>query len=100
MKLAWTKDAQRDLADIRDYPIARWGHRTASDHVGQIVACATVSAREPARLRRYSDACTYARSGSHFVFFCAEPVLNRLVVVRILHSSMDVGRHLPDPGEP
>lgn len=96
MKLAWTKDAQRDLEEIRDYSIARWGRRIAGDYVGQIVACASASARDPARLRHYSDAYTYARSGSHYVFFRGEPGLNRLIVVRILHSSMDVGRHLPD----
>jgi toxin ParE1/3/4 len=98
MKLAWTEEAKRDLADIRDYSIERWGRTVASDYVGRVVTCAKACARDPRRLRTHGDAYRFARAGSHFVFVSVQP--NRLVVVRILHQSMDLARHLPEPGEP
>jgi plasmid stabilization system protein ParE len=99
MRLAWTEDAKRDLTDIRDYSIGRWGRKIASDYVAEIVVCARTCARDPARLRSYNDAYRYARAGTHVVFFCVDADGARLTVVRILHQSMDVGRHLPDPDD-
>lgn len=96
MRLAWTEDAKRDLADIRDYSVDRWGRTVASDYVARIVSCAKACARDPERLRLYGDAYRYARAGSHVVFVRVQTKANRLVVVRILHQNMDLARHLPD----
>ena len=97
MKLSWSEQAKQDLRDIRDYSVLRWGDRVARDYIEKIVACAKAGTGDPARFRPYYGAYRYARAGAHYVMVHMDETGDKLTVVRVLHESMDITRHLPDP---
>ena len=88
--------AESDVNDIWDYTIERWGVRQAASYVGDIRdACAALSQGTrvsiPVKVR---DAYHKAIVGMNMVYFRRANDTS-IVVVRILHQSMDVERHLP-----
>ena len=87
--------AQSDINDIWDYTLERWGARQAASYVGDIGdACAALSqgkhASRPVAIRNgYHKAIV----GMHMIYFKRANDAS-IVVVRILHQSMDVEQHL------
>ena len=86
--------AQQDLSDIWDYTEANWGIEQAEKYTRDIQHAIETVAYNPLRGRERTDVAPGYRSipaGRHAVFFRVEP--DGVVVVRILHQSMDPGRH-------
>ncbi len=87
--------AQADIDDIWDYTAEHWGERQAAVYLDLIKAAVNAVAMDPGvgrncdqvrpGLRRY-------QAGSHVVFYRA--LATTIVVARVLHQRMDVGRHL------
>ena len=87
--------AQKDLSDIWDYTQANWGIEQAEKYTRDIQQAIETVADNPLRGRERPDVAPGYRSiptGKHAVFFRVEP--DGIVIVRILHESMDPGRHL------
>ena len=88
--------AREDLSAIWDYSAERWGRAQADRYIRDIVA----ACRAVASGRRLGRSIDWLRPGylrcsvgSHVLFYVQEE-RHVIRVVRILHGSMDVGRHL------
>ena len=87
--------AQADLEDIWDYTVRRWGEAQAEDYTRNIqAACEALSegtmiSRSAGEIRAGYRKVTV---GSHVMFFCMQSDV--VEIIRILHQSMDIERHL------
>jgi toxin ParE1/3/4 len=86
--------ALSDLRSLRRYSVDNWGLERAEKYLAAINKtiqrlCERRIMGRPVVGRRYR----YYRSESHYLFF--RVVGSRLVVLRVLHTSMDFQRHLP-----
>ena len=87
--------AEADLADIYQYTQSRWGRTQAISYVRNLNAAFLGLINQPASGQDRSELNPGLRSlqqGSHVIFY--RPVTEGIVVVRVLHQSMDVQRHL------
>lgn len=85
--------AERDLENIWRYSASRWDVAQADAYLSMIESA--MGALAQGRIASPSDIVAgYGRrlAGSHVIYYQAGP--DGIVVVRILHQSMDVGRHL------
>jgi toxin ParE1/3/4 len=90
-----TPRAQRDLEDIFDYTLARWGLAQALRYVDAIEAACANLARAPLQAR----GCPEIRPGyrrrsveQHVIYL--RPTDYGVAVIRILHHRMEAARHL------
>lgn len=95
-RLALTEIARADLASIRRYSARSWGRDQTTKYMdalrdtmkGLVRGTVVTRARDDIR-----PAIRMATSGRHHIFFEADE--SRILVVRVLHDSMDFRRHLP-----
>jgi toxin ParE1/3/4 len=89
--------AESDVNDIWNYTATKWGTRQAVSYIGGIRdACdALVHGQQQRRPVSVREGYFKAMVGLHMIYF-READDGFIVVVRILHQSMDVGRHLPE----
>jgi toxin ParE1/3/4 len=94
-RLEFTPRARRDIQEIWDYSLERFGLSKAEAYLRDIQRAAVTVTEDPRR----GLACDEVRSGyrkfsvgSHILFFRASA--SRVVIVRILHARMDFDRHL------
>jgi len=94
-RLEFTPRARRDIEEIFDYSVERFGADKAEAYIRDIQRAAETIAEDPRR----GLACDEIRPGyrkfsvgSHVLFFRATAA--RVVIVRILHQRMDFDRHL------
>jgi toxin ParE1/3/4 len=90
-----TPRARDDLKAIWAYTVERWNIGQADRYIGLLHGAIEMAAAEPRRWRP----CDHIRSGyfkyatgSHVLFFRRHE--GGILVVRILHQSMDFERHL------
>ena len=91
----FTPAARRDLSQIWDYSEEQWGRRQAESYVEDVRAAIERLAADPDRGRPCDDIRDgYRRypTGRHVIFYVVDEA--GIDVIRILHQSMDVGRHL------
>ena len=99
MKVAWSEAAKRDLRRIAAYSIDRWGERVAEDYVARVLDRVQDISIEPEARAVFRKTYRKAVIGSHYLIYTYQPENARVLVIRILHQSMDLGRHLLDPDE-
>jgi toxin ParE1/3/4 len=90
--------AQKDIDEIWDYTAERWGLSQADNYVSEIRGAIELLVEEPRRGRPCGEVLPRYRkypAGSHMIFF--RPTQEGLVVVRVLHQSMDYEKHLRGP---
>lgn len=99
--------AEKDFAEVVDWTVARFGTQQAEIYAGILVSAIQELHSGPdlvgakARDEIGKGICTLhaARRGHrarHFVVFRVDPDRERTIdVIRILHDSMDLPRHLP-----
>lgn len=93
--LIFAPRAARDIDEIYDYTAGGWGLVQAERYIGAIRArCETLATgaiigRDASRIR---PGYRRIETGSHVIFYRA--AANRIEIIRILHASMDFGRHL------
>lgn len=94
-RLDLTEIARADLASIRRYSTRKWGPEQTTKYMDALrdtmkgVVRGTVVARSRDDLRPGIQMTT---SGRHCIFFESDET--RVLVVRVLHDSMDYRRHL------
>ncbi len=93
-KIRLSPAAQNDLDEIWDYSNENWGARKAQEYVEAIRDTLTAIAAGTRRTTPVSVREGYFKcaAGSHLVFYRMNDI--SLDVIRILHSRMDVERHL------
>jgi toxin ParE1/3/4 len=92
--------ALADLREIGRFTLERWGLAQRRAYLRSIDAWFAALARDPQLGRQRQDigpGWHSAMIGSHVIFY---KVADRdIEIVRVLHSRMDIWRHLPPPGE-
>ena len=86
--------AAADLEEIAEYTIGRFGTEQARQYRDDLKTCFVQLADNPALGRRAEQLISGLRRfehQSHVVFYISES--ESLLIVRVLHSSMDVPRH-------
>jgi toxin ParE1/3/4 len=95
-RLTYSRAAERDLAEIHAYTIARWGEAQADRYLSDLESACNRIADGSAivsRLPFRADEMFRARQGRHFIIF-REEVDGGVLIVRVLHERMDVDRHV------
>lgn len=89
-----TTRADQDLEDIFEYSIRTWSIQQAEIYFAQIMTALIALANNERPYQPVSVRSGYfkMRIGLHFVIFRITP--QEIDVIRILHSRMDVDRHL------
>lgn len=94
--LKLTPAARDDLYDIWRYGVTRWGEAKADQYFHQLFDAMDQLARQPQQGRSRPDIAP-----GYLSFVCASHTIyyqmnhESLIVIGILHQSMDVFRHLP-----
>ena len=91
-----TAAARKDIIDIGRFSTDRWGKRQRDKYLKQLDDAFKLLARQPEIGRDAGEikpGYKKLSQGSHIIFYRAgtEP---RIVVIRILHNSMDADQHL------
>jgi toxin ParE1/3/4 len=97
-RLVLTEIARADLASIRRYSTRTWGRDQTSKYMDALRDTMTGLVRGTVVTRARDDlrpAIRMASSDRHSIFFEADE--SRILVVRVLHDSMDYRRHLNPP---
>jgi toxin ParE1/3/4 len=88
--------ARKDLIDIGHFTTEKWGKRQRDKYLKQLDDAFKLLARQP-EIGRDADEIKPAykkfSQGSHIIFY-RTGTESKIVVIRILHNSMDVERHL------
>ena len=94
-----TTTARKDLIDIGRCTSERWGKRQRDKYLKQLDDAFKLLARQPEIGRDADDIRPGYKKfsqGSHIIFYRAGTE-SEIVVIRILHKSMDVDQHLQIP---
>ena len=91
-----TTAARKDLIDIGRFTTEKWGKRQRDKYLKQLDDAFKLLARQPEIGRDADDVRPGYKKfsqGSHIIFYRAGTE-SRIVVIRLLHNSMDVDQHL------
>lgn len=100
-RLVLTEIARADLVSIRRYSTRTWGQDRTGKYMDALrdtlkgLVRGTVVTRDRDDLK---PGVLMATSGRHSIFF--ETGESRILIVRVLHDSMDYRRHLDSSGAP
>ncbi len=83
--------AADDLRDVWDHTARRWSETQADRYVGDILRSFEALRTGSQQGRSLGD-CFRLRVGRHFVFHDVKD--GTIEIIRVLHQSMDVPRHL------
>lgn len=100
-RLVLTEIARADLASIRRYSTRTWGRDQTGKYMDALRDTMKGLVRGTVVTRARNDltpTIQLATSGRHSIFFEADD--SRILVVRVLHDSMDYRRHLESSGPP
>lgn len=93
-----TRKAVSDLRDIAKYTTEQWGIEQRNLYLGMLDTAFHRIAKNPLLGKDCSDILSGYRKlpiGSHLIFYrCSSP--NLIMIVRILHSRMDIEARLPE----
>jgi toxin ParE1/3/4 len=91
-----TRQADADLKNIYHYGRRTWGQAQAVRYASQFQQCFTMLATRPHAGRPRTEfqppGLRSFGQGSHVIFYQPQPY--GVLIVRVLHSSQDVTRHL------
>ena len=91
-----TAAARKDIIDIGRFTTDKWGKRQRNKYLKQLDDAFKLLARQP-EIGRYAEDIKPGyksfNQGSHTIFY-REGSDSKIVVIRVLHNSMDVDRHL------
>lgn len=102
MKLRFSTLAREDLRDIGDF-IARDNHKRARSFIEDIQRQCDRIAEQPQLYPARLEISTSMKScafGRYIIFFSLDESGSQILVHRILHSAMDIGKHLPAGSTP
>jgi plasmid stabilization system protein ParE len=93
VRLAWSNLARAELEALRRYSIENWGAVVARRYLEDIRDAVRLVAAQPARARVLRGPYRILRVRSHYLIVHVEA--ERVTIARLLHSKMDMERHLP-----
>ncbi len=88
------KRARKDLIEIRQYAVDRWGKEQARKYIGQIRQCADDLANHRLHGKLREDIASDLKGyhvGRHVIFYVESE--KGIEVARVLHDAMDFPRH-------
>ena len=91
-----TGAARKDIVNIGRYTGHKWGRRQRDKYLKQLDTTFKLLAHQPEIGRNAQDIMPGYKKysqGSHVIFYRAGTE-SKIVVIRILHNSMDVDQHL------
>jgi len=91
-----TAAARKDIIDIGHFTAEKWGKRQRDKYLKQLDDAFRLLSRQPEIGRDAEDIKSGYKKfsqGSHIIFY-RSGTESKIVVIRILHNSMDVDRHL------
>jgi toxin ParE1/3/4 len=91
-----TAAARRDVIEIGRFTTGKWGKRQRDKYLKQLDDAFKLLARQPEIGKDANDIKPGYRKynqGSHTIFYRAGTE-SKIVVIRILHNSMDIEHHL------
>lgn len=91
-----TAAARKDIIDIGRFTTEKWGKRQRDKYLKQLDDAFKLLTRQPDIGRDAEDVKPGYKKfsqGSHIIFYRAGTE-SKIVVIRILHDSMDVDQHL------
>jgi toxin ParE1/3/4 len=91
-----TNSAQKDVIEIGRYTSSTWGKRQRDKYLKQLDDAFKLLGRKPELGKHADDIKPEYRKynhGSHVIFYRTGEE-SKIVVIRILHKSMDVEKHL------
>ena len=94
MKLAWSNLAVQELSQLRRFSIKRWGRPVAVRYLEDIRDAAQRLAANPQSARPLRGKLRIARVRSHYLIVQVDETADQLTVARVLHTAMDLERHL------
>lgn len=97
-RLVLSASAQADIADIARFTEEQWGERQKRRYLDAIRRRLSALRRRPRTGRPRPDIvadCRSALVGQHLIFY--REAGDRLLVLRVLHVSMDHARHVEEP---
>ncbi len=95
-KAVLAKRARKDLIEIGQYMVKRWGKEQARKYLGQIRDAADELANHRLHGKLREDIASDLKSyhvGRHVIFYVESQT--GIEVARVLHDSRDFSRHLP-----
>lgn len=95
MKLAWSNLAKRELEELRQSSIERWGRDVALHYLEDLRTAAKQLATDPLRANPLKGPFRIFRVRSHYIIVHVDAAADRLAIARVLHVAMDIERHLP-----
>jgi len=97
MKLRFTQTAIEDLKHIREFTLTRWGKDQEDRYLRNLYKKLGCIRSNPAQWQFREDLfprCQIAYEGRHTIMFRVDD--SDLLIVRVLHNTMDLGSHVPD----
>lgn len=97
-RLAYSRAAAADLADIYAYTLRTWGARQADAYLAMLRGgCESTVERASAaaRLAHRQDEMFKLRCQRHLIIFQRRPEM--VLIVRVLHERMDIDARLAGP---
>ena len=95
MKLAWSNLAKRELRELWQSSVERWGRDVAWVYLEDLRAAARQLSVDPLRAKPLKGPFRIHRMRSHYLIVHVDAAANRLTIARVLHVAMDIERHLP-----
>jgi plasmid stabilization system protein ParE len=95
VKLAWSNLARQELEHLRRYSIERWGVQVPQRYLEDVRDAAIAVAERPMRSRLLKGDLRIHRVRSHYLILAVDPEHQVVTIARVLHSAMDIERHLP-----
>ena len=95
MKLVWSNLAKNELVEIRRYSVASWGRVVAVRYLQDLRNAARAVAADATRARRLTGPWRIMRARSHYLICHHDETSDTLTVARVLHTAMEIERHLP-----
>jgi plasmid stabilization system protein ParE len=95
VRLAWSDRAKEELKELRRFSVGRWGSEIARRYLEDVRAAATQLGVEPGRARPLKGPYRILRVRSHYLIVHVDPTADRVTIARVLHTAMDIERHLP-----
>ena len=94
MKLAWTNLAKQVLLELKRYSVERWGRDVALRYLEDVRDAAKHVAANPGVARPLKGSLRILRVRSHHLIVHVDEGADRLTVAKVLHTAMDLERHL------
>ena len=94
MKLAWSNLAKRELRELRQFSIERWGRKVAVRYLEDIRDAAERLAADPELAKSLRGELRIRKARSHYLIVHVDEAADRLTVARVLHTVMEIERHL------